>query len=418
MSTTVAPAVAAVAVSTAAQIAAPAPAKSPASPVPPQTGTPQAHMEAARKVFSPDPSKAAPPAAAESTPAKPAEIAPAPDIIEAPKKPDAAMQSPAEVQHPEDKIQPPPLKDPNAKAGWEELKAVAREQRNRAMTLESQLNELKKAPATSGNVAELESLRTELTTTKAEAKAAMDRLLVLDVSNHPDFHKQFVQPKEAAIKAAKEVISYNEKLVPDLAALLAKPQKEFNAEVSAIIDKMNPADASMVMQSLRQARDLHAQEQNALSKAGEVNQQLQQRTQQTQRQAFESVVGDALPKFKKMDITEGMDAESKSAAEKYNQSIDGLRARAEAAAFGRIDEKGTANLALKAVALEHMVEHAVPAMQRAIKARDSLISDMQAELVALRGGRAPRVDGGDTPPAMAPAGETIEQAAKRLFAKA
>jgi len=401
----------------AAPAAAPkAPNPSPKSVVPPVRPAEMAIKENISKVWGPDPSKApaATPAAAEpATAAEPPAIAPAPEVIESTKKPDPApAAAPVEVQHPEDKLAEPATEA--AKAGWKELKAIAKTERARATALEQQIADLKKAPATASNTVEIEALRTELTTTKEQAKAAMDRLMILDLQNHPDFHKQYSAPKKAALDTAKEVIAYNGKESPELSALLAKPLKDFNAEVSALTEKMNPADASTVMQSLRQAREIHAQEQGALSKAGEVHQQLQQRSAQTQRQAFESVVGDALPKFKKMEITETMDAAAKETATKYNQSIDGLRARAEAHAFGKIDEKGTANLALKAVALEHMVEHAIPAYERALKDRNALIAAQNAELIALRGGRAPNVANADAAPA-APQNESIEAAAKRTW---
>lgn len=400
----------------AAPVAPKAPNPSPRLPVPPVRPSDVAIKENISKVWGPDPSKT-PPAA---EPAKPAEaatpvekpvIAPAPEVIEKPK----AAPEPVAQEHPEDKL-PEPASE-SAKAGWKELKAIAKQERQRAAMLEQQIAELKKAPATAANTDELTALRQELATTKEQAKAASDRLLVLDLQNHPDFHKQFSAPKKAALDTAKEVIAYNGKEAPELNSLLTKPLKDFNAAVSEFTKDMNPADASTVMQSLRQARDIASQEQAALVKAGEVSQSLSAKTQQTQRQAFESVVGEALPNFKKIEVTDSMDADAKTAAVSYNQSIEGLRQKAEAMAFGRVDEKGVANMALKSVALDHMIQHAFPQLQRAVEARDKLINDMAAELKALRGGRAPAsVSGQPAEPAPAQ-GESIEAAAKRVWGR-
>src|SRR6478736_1650856 len=322
-----------------------APNPSPKSPIPPVRPSEVAIKENISKVWGPDPTKVAEPAkpAVAEVKAEAPAIAPVPEVIE-------KTAAPAVIEHPEDKL-PEPTSEA-AKAGWKELKALTKTERNRAAAAEAKVKELEgkigTAPASSPDIAELDRLR-------GEHKAAMDRLLILDLQNHPDFNKQYAAPKKAALDTAKEVIGYNGKEVPELGQLLAKPLKDFNAAVSELTDKMNPADASTVMQSLRQARDIHSQEQVALTKAGEVNQQLAAKTQANQRQAFESVVSEALPNFKKMEVADTMSAEDKAAAQSYNQSIETMRQKAEGMAFGRVDEKGVANMALKSVALDHMI---------------------------------------------------------------
>ncbi len=380
--------------------AAPA-AASPKSPVPP--GSDAAHLAAARSVFAPDPSKT-PPAAAPAAPAAKAEpAAPAAKAEPAP--------APAATDFPEDKLPEPATEA--AKAGRKELKTLTKAERNRATVAEARIKELEAkqsaAPATVADTVELERLRTE-------HKSLSDRLLTLDLQNHPDFHKQYTAPKKAALDAAKEVISYNGKEPGAIDALLTKPLKDFNAAVSELTDKMNPADAMTVMQSLRQARDIAGQEQSALAKAGEVHGQLQAKAQQLQRQAFEAVSKEiALPK---MEIKPEMTADEKSAAAEYNQSVESLRSEAEKMAFGKITEHDVAKMAHNNALLGHMTRHVIPGLQRRDQAQTQLIADLSAQLKALQGGKAPPAGGGGETPAPAPANESIEQAARRTWGKA
>lgn len=380
---------------------APAPVvqPSPKTPVPPAAGTPGAHLEAAKKVFAPDPAKAAPVEPAKAEPVK-APVADAPLAIV--KAPDA----PAPVEFPEDKLPEP--KTEEAKAGWKELKTMAKTLRNEKLALETQIAELKKAPATPDNSTEIEQLR-------AEHKKLLDEVLVTKLERHPDFVRQYSEPKKKAISTAAEVMGYQTKPLDtaELPALLGKPLKDFNAAVSEITKEMNSGDAATVAMSLRQARDIHGQEQAALAQAGTVHSQLQQKAQQAQKQAFESVSADVIPNFQSRPIADTMTAEEKNEATAYNQSIAGLKGAAESIAFGKLGERDVANLAYKGAALDHMVRHALPYIQKRDAAQRQMIADLTAQVAAFKGGKAP-APGGDPVPA-APAGESIEAAAKRVW---
>lgn len=401
---------------TAAAPAAAASAPSPKSPVPP--GSPAAHMENAKKFFAPDPSKSAPVAAEGAKPVAEAAVAEAPVVLKTTAAPKAeAAAKPAEaapVDFPEDKLPEPTTEA--AKAGWKELKAMTKAERNRATVAENRIKELEakqvSAPANSADTAELERLRTE-------HKSLSDRLLTLDLQNHPDFHRQYSVPKKAALDTAMEVISYNGKEAPAIEALLSKPLKDFNAGVSELTKDMNPADASTVMQSLRQARDISSKEAAALGQAGEVHKQLQQQAQHAQRTAFEAVHKETVEIFKKQEIKPEMSPEQKTMAEEYNRSIDGLRAQAESRAFGKITEREVASMAFESAQFQHMVKHAIPVLNNHIASQAEIISQLKSQLESLRGGKAPN-PGGATPPAgeQAPANESHEIRAKRVWGKA
>ncbi len=303
------------------------------------------------------------------------------------EKKDVAPPAAAPDVDPVEKMRLPDNASADSVTNFNSLAKVAKERKVLADNLAKELADLrsKSANPAQPNVAE----QAEIQRLRDEHKAATDRLAILDIQSHPDFARQYVEPKKAALAAAAEVIAYNEKAVPEMAALLTKPMKEFNAVVSELTKDMNPADASTVMQSLRQARDLHGKEQQALSSSSELRTQLQAKTQLEQKRAFDSVAAEAVPAFAKMEITETMSAEARATALDYNQSVDGIRARAESRAFGKISERDVANMAFKEVAFEHMVKHAIPVLEKHVSAQNGVIAELTAELTKLKGGNGP-----------------------------
>lgn len=379
---------------------APAPVAAPAAPAMPKAIVPPPvasfdHPENKREADRMNRVRAAlnptaePQKSAETTPAKPTEDTAPKTTEETPSiiKKEAAPVQPAPEVDPVDKMRLPENANPESVTNFANLAKVAKERKAMADKAAQEAADLRKQleQARAGvtpDTVEIERLRTE-------HKAAMDRLMVLDLQNHPDFTKQYVEPRKHALAQAKEVLDYNERSAPDLSGLLAKPLKEFNAEISALTKDMNSADATTVVASLRQARELHAREQSALSKSGELHQQMQQRTQQAQKAAFESVVKDVLPNFTERAIADTMSAEEKAEASAYNESVRSLRSNAEKLAFGKLDERAVADLALKGAAMDHMVRHAVPFLERHVASQNQIISSLRAELAALRGGNAP-----------------------------
>lgn len=367
-----------------------APAASPKSPVPP-VGSQAAHLEAARAIFPSDPAKsppkpAAPPPAKVPEAAKPAAATPAEP---AKATPDAgtppAAPAPAATDFPEDRLKAPA--SPAAKAGWDELKGIVKTHRNKVMELETALAAAKSAsPAVApdaATTAELERLRTE-------HKTLSDRLLTLDLQNHPDFHRQYVAPREKAFAESATLLTDNgiaEKV--DFGALLAKPRVEFAKAVSELASKMNSFDAQTFTANMRQAFELRGKESEALAKAGDVHKQLAQKSQQAARQAFDAVSSEVTKPIAKLNITPEMSAEERDAATAYNSSVDGIRAAAEGNAFGQLSERRVAELAYNDAILGHMVKHVVPALEKRDRAQTQIISELRAQLQALEGKKAP-----------------------------
>lgn len=341
---------------------------SPATPVvPPQKAEP-----------TQQPSTAKPPAEKPVTPAKPQPII----------KPKDEAPPPAEL--PEDKLQIPANASPEAVKNFAQYKASMKEilanERKARADAEARIN-----VHTAANPAE----QAEVARLKAEHKAALDRLAILDLQNHPDFTRQYTQPKKTALATASEVLAYNGKEGIDLAPLLGKPMKDFNAAVSEYTKDMNSADAATVAVALREARGLHAKESEALSKSGELHQQLQAKAAAEQKAAFESVSAEVIPNFMKREITAEMTPEAKASAEAYNKSIEGLRQRAESRAFGKVTERDVATMAYKEQALDHMVTHAIPMLESHISSQNAIIAELTEQLAAVKGTRSPGALAGD-----------------------
>lgn len=311
--------------------------------------------------------------------------------------------APAAPEWPGEKLELPANASAEAKTNFASMKASMKQEwlkeKNARAEAEKQL--AVRAAAAPADTAELERLR-------AEHKAAQDRLAVFDLQSHPDFVKQFVQPKEKAMATVKEVMEYQTtpKDTGELAVLLGKPMKDFNAAVSEITKDMNSADAATVATSLREARNIHAAEQSALSKSTELRSQLQAKTAQQQKQAFEAVATEVTSSLKRIEITDGMSADEKAASASYNQRLDSLRASAEKRAFGNITEREVARMAFESEQLALMREHIVPGLERRFAAQNQVISDLTAQIESLRGTRAPANAGGGGDANQAPAKKT------------
>lgn len=332
-----------------------------------------------------EPAKAADPSkAAEAPPIKTTEAAP-------------AKAAEVKVELPEDKLDIPANASPEAvknfKAYKESMKGILAAERERVSKAE-------KAVADAQAVLDARTQVTpaataDLAAKEARLKAAEDRLAVLDLQNHPDFVRQFTQPKEKALATAKEVLDYNEKAGVELGSLLGKSMKDFNAAISEMTKDMNSADAATVATSLREARALQANEAQALTQSSELRTALQAKAAQEQKQAFEEVSKGVDGILTIKELPEGLSAEEKTEVLAYNDAVRGLRANAEKKVFGRVSEREVAGLAFKAETYDLMAAHVIPGMIKTAKARDSLIADLTAKINSLSGNRSPASGAGD-----------------------
>lgn len=303
------------------------------------------------------------------------------------------------------------------KAGWEELRGIAKGLRTELATKDREIAELK-AKTTAGTATDAD--RTELESLRTERKALLDEVGRQNLSRHPDFINQYVTPKANALARATEVLAYNNKDTAGLDALLAKPLKDFNATVSELTKDMNAADAMTVLDGLRTAQRLAAAEKEALAKSDENLRQIQQRTHEQQQNAFREAATKLRPDFSKREITDQMSEQEKAEAMAYNQSADAIVQTAEKYAFGKQSYADAAHLALKAAGFDHTAKHIIPMMVREITSRNQMIEALTKQVESLRAAKSPSLSGGAAAPedASAKAATTPKEAHANVEAMA
>lgn len=309
-----------------------------------------------------------------------------------------------------------PEKDMSEKSltGWKALKTEAttklRAAQQEAADAKAQLETFRKAsPA---DTAEIERL-------KQEHKMLLDKVAVLDVQNHPDFTRQYVEPKKKALADAAEVLGYNGKDGVDVAVLLAKNPKEFAAAVSEITKDMNQMDATTVQTSLRSAYKLNGEEKSALTNSSALKQEIAQREAQRAKQAFEETFQSLELKdgfFQPIEIPEDADDNERQEIQRVNEGFASVKQKAEAYAFGKLDERGVAKIAQKAALLDVHMQTVIPRMnteyQKVRAERDALAK----ELKAIRANKNPGSFTGDGGAKAAPNGKvSLDALATQYF---
>ncbi len=261
------------------------------------------------------------------------------------------------------------------KGQFTELKRIAREQKQRLKELEGKVN----APVVP--TAELEKLR-------AEHKAAMDRIAVLDLQSHPDFKRQFQEPKTKALAEVNEILTYSGKEGVDLAGLLGKDRKAFSAAVTEMTKDLNPMDATTVQTALRDAYRLTGEEKAALANSGELRTKMQQQAESQTRQVFDEVSANLGPIGEflvTLDVPDGATAEEKQEIADYNQSVTGIKSHVEKTVFGPTNEKSMAVLGWKAGTLDFLLNKGIPRMEKTYASVLSENEALRRELAAVKG---------------------------------
>lgn len=269
--------------------------------------------------------------------------------------------------------------------------------------------------AAPGDAAELQRLRDE-------HKALSERLAIVDLASHPDFARQYTQPKQQAIGEASEVLKYNGQDGVDMVALLAKPQKDFNAAVAQLTEKMNSMDATTVQTTLRTAYRIQASEREALSKAGDLSRQLGEKSAAQNRQAFDESwgnLGDSGQFLVELESAPDATAEDKQTVADYNKAVQGVRQSAERYAFGQTNPRQAAAIAQKAAILDFLTANGLPRMQVEFDRIVALNHQLASELAGLKKARSPNGEVAGAPSAK-PAGnrgKTIDELVRETYHK-
>jgi hypothetical protein len=298
------------------------------------------------------------------------------------------------VAEPKDRfsdVQEPDGATETTKKGWKALKEKANAEiaaaEKRIADATAQLDTYRKAsPAEQADYAKL----------KSDLQAAHDRLAVLDLSAHPDFRTQFVEPKNNALAKAHSLLTDNAvEGAPDIGALLDKPRADFSKALTEAAGKLPLFDQADFMASAREAYRLHGEEKSALSNANSMREQLVAKTAQQEKQSFEEVWRPFDQLVKPREVPDGADDEVKSEVQQYNDARAALRAEAERNIFGKQTPKDIATIGAKAATTDFLVRQVIPSMQREYKKLFEHDQQVTQELAAIQKAKNPGTFSGD-----------------------
>jgi hypothetical protein len=321
----------------------------------------------------------------------------------------------AQGELPEDKINLGDKAAPETAKHFSTLKGITKQLRGDLTARETRIKELE------AKVAGGTALPADYDKLKAEHKAFSDRIAVLDVQSHPDFIRQFTEPKQKLIQQTNAVLSDNKVEGVDVSSLLHKPRAEFMKAANEIAEKLPDYDRFEFMSAARQLYQLSQSEREAIGQSSELAKNLQAKTLQTQREAFSKTwekLGGMGEFLLKLEAEPTATPEEKSSIDAYNKAVDDVRANAEKLAFDPSGEEGVAHAAVKAASFDFFMQHAIPRMEAEYTSLVELVTQLQGELKELRGSKGEAGGGGgDGDAGGNDSGETEDHlsAAKKVF---
>lgn len=332
------------------------------------------------------------PATPAGTPAVPAKGSLAEKLVAkgrpapAPPPPPAPAPAPA-GKNPEDDIVLAPGYSAPAHESFAKIKNITvglRDQLNAAREEAKKFKaELETARAGSPppDTAELERMR-------ADHKSMSDRLMLVDLREHPAFHNEFVAPQNAALAAAAELLSVGGVTGVDVQSLLGKTRAEFGKAVSAAAQQLSDFDRTEFAENMRRAWAINEGAKAALGKSKETYTALRTQTETSQRQAFERTwgrsAGQLAEHIVELEAPENATPEMRAAVEDYNASYKGLRTIAEQRAFGPATSEAVSENAIKSAAYDFHIQKAMPKLMGEFQALLNLNRHLTEQLQAIR----------------------------------
>lgn len=303
---------------------------------------------------------------------------------------------------------------------WKAAKAAAKARQEEAAKRVAELQaEIEKRDADLVKFRQAFPDPTEAEKVRAENKAALERLALLDFKSHPEYRRQYIEPKERIINELKGVLADNAIDGVDLEGLLSKPRIEFAKSVAEIQSKMNSFDAQEFHSSMRELSKLDQAAKAAIGNHQQVADGLRQQSEARARTAFEQAYNENKQwMLRPYEITATTPPEDVPHLEAFNKNLSQVRANAEKYAFSPSDDKTSGAIALKAAQFDFYTQHALPRMVKDYHEAKELIGQMEAELKALKSKRPGVPDSAPAPAASAPKKEEdidFRERARRVF---
>jgi hypothetical protein len=305
----------------------------------------------------------------------------------APSAPVAPAAPVAGSENPEDAITLDPKYSAPAHESFQKIKGITvglRDQLNAAREETRQLKtqlDAAKSGAPAADTAEIDKLR-------AEHKTMSERLMLVDLREHPRFQAEFVAPQQQALTSASELLTAAGVTNIDVQSLLLKPRAEFGKAVSEAAQKLSDFDRTDFAENMRKAWTLHQQAGAALTKSRETYGALRNQTDAQHKQVFERTWGRAAGQVAEhiveLEVPENATADVRSEIESYNSAFKGLRTVAEQRALGVASTESVAENAIKSAAYDFHIQQAMPRLMKEIDGLLTLNRQLAAELKGVR----------------------------------
>lgn len=370
----------------------------PSPTTPPADAGGDDHLAAANQFFAAQAEPAKAPAAepAKAPAAEPAKAPPAVDplanVVKSAAKAPAAPAEPVALDDIDKGLQAPP-DNAKSRAGWDELKKRATEERKLRLELEAKL---KTSPTSTVD----EATKARLAELETQNKTYSERLKVLDLRSHPEFVSRYVQPAEQA-KAAMSAIAKGDEVEVNVEELLSMKGKALNKAVSETMESMTPYARVKFQASLDAYFAAQTGAEQALAQADEALKTMKTTGGAKSRASFDAVAANYTGTFLPAPVDDKAADADKATVTAYNEALGKIGTQAEAYAFGSIDEKGAADLAHKAALYEFTMNHGIPRIASLYNAEltkaSARIAELETQVKALTGA-SPQVGSGSGAP--------------------
>ena len=295
---------------------------------------------------------------------------------------------------------PEPSKDSKSRAGWDQLKNLAKEERAKRAALETQLKELADKNV---DKSVLEKTNARLTELERERNEYSEKVKVLDIQSHPEFVEKYVKPQQAALAAIKTSLTEAAVEGFDFTAFQAATPKEQKEMLASVLPNLDPITQQDVVSEFKKMSAASAGAKEALTNSTKTAEEFRNRLNATQKQVFDEVKSTYKVRFHPIPVPEGAAEEEVARISAYNKELQEVTARAETTALKSTSMADMARAAIDASMLQFVLSRGLPRIQevysREIKSRDVKIGELTKQINAMK-----KAQPSFSPGALAPAG--------------
>lgn len=306
------------------------------------------------------------------------------DEEEDPNEEEEPPDDPNKGEEEEETDPPPENLSEDQKKNWRTL-------RDQNKKLSRELADLRKNRGQQSDPEEVRQL-------KEQNQQLSDRLRIVDLQSHPEFQKEFEQPRQDLRQQIGEILK-EQGVEANIDDIVNKEGIEFAKALSEVSEEMPGYFQRRFEASMEKLQDLEGRRKSALEKSGEVMQGLAQKSQQEQQQildkAWQQVSGDNGAILQKMEITDDMTDEERQAAESFNEDLGKIRDESARLAMEPAGAEEVATSAMKARMFDFQSKHVMPQLEREYKQAVKTIRQLSSALKKARGhSRSPGRSGG------------------------